>query len=175
MAEEAQECKHNLFSEELHHDDMMEYTIEESTVIGTIMEELQTRYMYGQQYSLKRGLKKFGEAGETAAIKEIQQLCDRTCFKPISIGELNNSERRKAQIALAYLTQKRDGKIKGRTVYNGKPTRQWLSKQDRTSPTVSLESLCITGVIDALENRDVMTADVPNAFIQTDGCLELCL
>ena len=43
-----------------------------------------------------------------------------------------------------------------------------MSKQDSASPTVSLESLMLTAVIDAHEERDVMTADVPNAFIQTE-------
>ena len=51
-------------------------------------------------------------------------------------------------------------------VYNGKPTREWLSKEDSASPTVSLESLFLTSIIDAKEGRDVMTCDIPNAFIQ---------
>ena len=41
-----------------------------------------------------------------------------------------------------------------------------MLKDDAASPTASLESIMITGVIDAHEERDVMTADVPNAFIQ---------
>ena len=53
-------------------------------------------------------------------------------------------------------------------VYNGKPTRQHYTCQEATSPTVLLESILITGVIDAHEGRDVMSADVPNAFIQTE-------
>lgn len=102
----------------------------------------------------------------------MKQLHDRRCFEPINIGDLNNNERRRSQIALAYLTQKRDGNIKGRTVYNGKPTREWLTKQDSASPTVSLKSLMLTEVIDAHEGRDIMTADVPNAFIQTPLVIE---
>ena len=51
-------------------------------------------------------------------------------------------------------------------VYNGKPTRKWLSKEESASPTASLESIFLTAVIDAKENRDVMTADIPNTFIQ---------
>ena len=35
------------------------------------------------------------------------------------------------------------------------------------SPTVSQESIVITAVINTKEGRDVMTVDVPNAFIQT--------
>jgi hypothetical protein len=41
-----------------------------------------------------------------------------------------------------------------------------LSKDDSTSPTASLEGIMITAVIDEKERRDVMTSDVPNAFIQ---------
>ena len=69
-----------------------------------------------------------------------------------------------------FLTEKRDESIKGRMVYNGKPTRQWLGKEESTSPTAHLERTFLTGAIDAKENCDVMMADVPNAFIQTWMC-----
>jgi len=52
-------------------------------------------------------------------------------------------------------------------VYNGKPTCKWLSCEDSASPTAALEAIVITAVIDAKEGRDVMTADIPNAFIQS--------
>jgi hypothetical protein len=51
-------------------------------------------------------------------------------------------------------------------VYNGKPTRQWLSKEEAASPTASLEGILLTSIVDVKENRDVMSADIPNAFIQ---------
>jgi hypothetical protein len=35
------------------------------------------------------------------------------------------------------------------------------------SPTVSQEAIFLKAMIDAHENRDVMSGDVPNAFIQT--------
>jgi hypothetical protein len=56
--------------------------------------------------------------------------------------------------------------VKGRMVYNGKPTRGWLSREDAASPMAALESIMITGVIKAKEERDVMTCYIPNAFIQ---------
>ena len=122
---------------------------------------------YGQQYILQKGIKKFKEKGEEAILKEIKQLHDRKCFQPIKVQDITEAERRKAQVALTYLTEKRDGTIKARTVYNGKPTREWLSREESASPTASLEGIFITSIIDAMEDRDVMTADVPNAFIQT--------
>jgi hypothetical protein len=75
-------------------------------------------------------------------------------------------ERRKAQQALMFLGEKRDRTIKGRRVYNGKSTREWLSREDSASPTAALESIMLTAVIDAHEERDVMTCNIPNAFIQ---------
>jgi len=70
--------------------------------------------------------------------------------------------------ALMLLTEKKDGTIKGRMVYNGKVTREWVSKDDAASPTAYVESIMITGVVDAKEDRDVMSGDVPNTFIQAN-------
>jgi hypothetical protein len=36
--------------------------------------------------------------------------------------------------SLLFLTEERDRRIKGRLVYNGKPAREWLSKEDAESP-----------------------------------------
>ena len=66
------------------------------------------------------------------------------------------------------LTQKSTGKPKGRLAYNGKKTREWISREDKSSPTVHTESLMLTCAVDAHEGRDVMSLDVPNAYIQAD-------
>ena len=57
--------------------------------------------------------------------------------------------------------------IKGRCVYNGKPMQEWLGREETTSPTAVFESIMLTAVIDAHKEHDMMTADVPNTFIQT--------
>ena len=53
-------------------------------------------------------------------------------------------------------------------VYDGSKTREWTTKEDSASPTASAESIMLLAVIDATEGRDVMTADIPNAFVQAD-------
>jgi hypothetical protein len=125
-------------------------------------------HQFGQQYIVQKGLKKFGSKGRAATLKELRQLHDRVCFEPVNVHSMTENEKKKAQEALLFLSEKRDGSIKGRMVYNGKPTREWLSKEESASPTVSLESLFLTSVIDAKEGRDVMTCDIPNAFIQAE-------
>jgi hypothetical protein len=122
---------------------------------------------FAQQYMVQRGLKKFGQKGADAATKEMDQLHRRNCFTPIDVASMTQEERRKTVEALMFLTEKRDKTIKGRMVYNGKPTREWMSREDSTSPTAALESIMLTAIVDAKEGRDVMTCDIPNAFIQT--------
>ena len=83
-------------------------------------------YNFIQQYLYNKGIKIFGEKGKQAALKELKQQHTRKCFAPISIALLSRKERERAQQALMYLAKKRDGTIKGRMVYNGKPKRKWL-------------------------------------------------
>ncbi len=83
------------------------------------------------------------------------------------VRDLTNSEKKKAQESFMFLTEKNDKKIKGRLVYNGKPTRGFVNKEDSASLAAANESINITCAIDAHENRDIMTADIPNAFVQT--------
>ena len=45
--------------------------------------------------------------------------------------------------------------------------RPYTPKEEATSPTAATESILLTGVVEAKQNRDIMTLDVPNAFVQT--------
>ncbi|WP_447515084.1 hypothetical protein, partial [Clostridioides difficile] len=63
--------------------------------------------------------------------------------------------------------KKRCGTIKGRTVAGGNKQRNYINKEDASSPTVSTQALLLSCIVDAYEARDVMTIDIPNAFIQT--------
>ncbi len=60
--------------------------------------------------------------------------------------------------------EKQDGTIKARTI--GKATREWLSREDSASPTAALKSIMLTAGINAHEEREVMTCNIRNAFIQ---------
>jgi hypothetical protein len=111
---------------------------------------------FAQQYILQKGLKVSGNKGHKALKKEIDQLHRRTCFVPLKVKEMKPSKRKNTQMALMFLTEKRDKSVKGRMVYNSKPTREWLSRKDAaTSSTAALESIMITGVINEKEERDI--------------------
>ena len=168
------EMCHNLLAAEEKPDPSLErqYNTEEAPVLARIMMDMNVKYgvgekCFGQQYMLNKGLKLFGDKGKAASGKELKQLHDRLCFAPKSVAEMTPLETARAVDALMFLSEKRDGTIKGRMVYNGKPTREWLSREESASPTAALESIFLTAIVDAKEGRDVMTNDVPNAFIQT--------
>ena len=92
--------------------------------------------VHANQYMLKKGLSIFGkEKGKAAAKSEFSQLVRRTCFKAMAVAELTKREKEQAMIGLMILQQKKDGSIKGRYAYNGKPTRSWASREDKSSPT----------------------------------------
>ena len=118
-------------------------------------------------YSLQKGLKKFKAQGFDAAKGEMKQLHDRSCWQPIDVSTMSASEKKKALESLIFLVEKKDGKIKARHCANGSKQRQWMRSDEAASPTVMTESVLLTAGIEAKENRDVATYDIPNAFIQT--------
>ncbi|KAL7562162.1 hypothetical protein ACA910_020358 [Epithemia clementina (nom. ined.)] len=124
-------------------------------------------YSFVETFGLEKGLKKFGEKGYKAAFGEMKQLHDRVCFVPVNVADLTPSEKARAMESLIFLTEKRDGSIKGRTCANGSVQRQWMDREETASPTAATEAILLTVIVDAHESRDVMIADIPNAFIQT--------
>ena len=120
------------------------------------------------QYTLKRGLKEFGSEGITALGKEVEQLHTRKVAKPVDGNDLTTDQKRASLRYLMFLTKKRCGRIKARGCADGRKQRETTSKEDASSPTVSIEAVMLSAVIDAMEERDVATVDIPGAFMQAD-------
>ncbi len=97
----------------------------------------------------------------------MKQLHFRDTFRPMHWRDLTHAQRKSILESHMFLKQKRTGAIKGRTVAGGNKQRDFISKEDASSPTVATESVLLTCIIDAEERRDVAVVDIPNAFIQT--------
>jgi hypothetical protein len=120
------------------------------------------------QYTLKRGLKEFGNDGLTALSKEMGQLHTRKVGKPIDSNQLTRDQKRASLRYLMFLTKKRCGRIKARGCADGRLQRKTTKKEDASAPTVAIESVMLSATIDAAEERDVITVDIPAAFMQAD-------
>ncbi len=77
---------------------------------------------------------------------------------------LSKEERTKAVASLMFLKEKRDHSEKARMCANGqKPRGDWI-KQDTTSPTMLMEAVFITAVVNAYKGYTIACFDIPGAF-----------
>ena len=70
--------------------------------------------------------------------------------------------------AIDLIKEKRSGKIKGRTVSDGRKQRKIYAPEDVSSPALSQDGFFASLSIDALENRHVATSDIAGAFLKAD-------
>ena len=70
------------------------------------------------QYSLKKGLKTFGDAGTNAITKELQQLHIRKAIKPVHKHHLTSQQKYRSIQYLMFL--KKSGEIKARGCADGR-------------------------------------------------------
>jgi hypothetical protein len=120
------------------------------------------------QMTAKKGIQKHGQLAIDALFKEFEQLHDLDVFKAQDGKKLTKAQKRGALRAISMVKEKRCGKIKGRTVADGRPQRSLYTKEETTSPTVSNDALMISALIDGHEHRDVATADVTGAYLHAD-------
>jgi hypothetical protein len=120
-------------------------------------------------YSMGAGIKKFKERGEAGVAKELTQMHDMDMFHPVARELLTKEERMKALSSLLFLNEKRDQSVKAQMCADGGKQRGDWTKQETTLPTISLEAVFITAVIDAHKERDVACLDIPDAFLHADS------
>ena len=96
-------------------------------------------------------------------------------MKPLSPHEVTDKAKRKTLAYLMFLKVKTSGEIKARGCANGRPQQVYKTREETSSPTAAVESIFITSVMAAKENRDVATVDIPGAFLQTEASDETCI
>jgi hypothetical protein len=120
------------------------------------------------QLSMKAATAKFGEVRtRKACVNEVKQIHMRDTFVPKHWKELTTKQKQQVLEAFIFVEQKKDGTDKARLVINGAMQRGHITKDEASSPTAYNESIMLTAVVDATEERDVATVDIPNAFVQT--------
>ena len=126
------------------------------------------------QMQAREGIKRFGEKAVAALVKEFKQLNEgaipgKPVICPVDPKTLTVSEKKKALNAVTLIKEKRNGDIKGRACAIGSKQRRYLKEDESVaSPTLSVDALFATLMIDADEGRDVATFDVPGAFLQPE-------
>jgi hypothetical protein len=120
------------------------------------------------QMLAKAGIKKFGDKVVAAMLSEYKQP-GKSVFGSIDPSNITTEECKRALEAVNLIKKKRCGKIKGRTCANGSKQKRYLKHGETiSSPTVSLEAIIGTLLIDSKENRNVAIFDVPGAYLQAE-------
>jgi hypothetical protein len=82
---------------------------------------------------------------------------------------LTKEGRAKSLELLMFLKEKRDHSVNARMCTNGQKQRGDWTKQDTMSPTVSVEVVLVTVVINAHEGHDVACFDIMGPFKHADS------
>jgi len=118
------------------------------------------------QMSANKGIKTFGERALVAMAKEYAQLHDLQVFTPRHSHELSAEERRSSLNVIDLIKEKRCGKIKGRTVVDGRGQRGKYTKAQTSSSALTVEAFISTLAIDAHEGREVAITDIAGAYLK---------
>ena len=82
---------------------------------------------------------------------------------------MSSEEKKKALNAINLIKKKQDGTIKGKTCADGSKQHLYLKEYESvSSPTVFLEALFTTLLVDVFEGRDIATVDIPGAYLHAE-------
>ena len=135
-------------------------------VVGLCMMQMDETNL--SQMHASKGIKVFGDRAIEALASEYSQLDGLVVFKPEDATKLTDQQKAAALNVIDLIKQKRCGKVKGRTVADGRKQRSEFNKEDTYSPAMSLEAFIVTLVVDAMEDHDVAITDVSGAFLKAE-------
>jgi hypothetical protein len=110
------------------------------------------RAMHGlifTQMSAQKGIKKHGQAAYDALRKEFEQFKVMNVLEPLDAFTLTDEQKSESLRALSVIKEKRDGRLKGRTVADGSAQRGKFSKSETGSPTAASDAVLLTAIVDA--------------------------
>ena len=67
-----------------------------------------------------------------------------------------------------HFKQKRTGKVKARGCADGRPQREYITKEESSAPTVSTNAWILVCLIAAIQRRNVAVGNIAGAFLQSD-------
>ena len=120
------------------------------------------------QMTAQAGIKKHGQAVCDALTAEFAQLDYKGAYEPIHATSLTKTQQNSALQIINLIKEKRNGRLKGRSVADGRPQHAFYMKDETSSPTATPESVLLTALVDTVEDWHVVVADVTSAYLNMD-------
>ncbi len=115
----------------------------QANIVGMIMAQL----------SMKAAIKNWGDEAKFAISKEMKQLYWHNLYKPRHWHALTKKQNEQVLESHIFVEEKRDGTIKAQKGIGGNKQRNYITKEEVSSPTVTAEAIMLTCIIDAHEDR----------------------
>ena len=114
-------------------------------------------------------MKEFADKGREATKQELyENLLGMDAVRMVKPHNLKKKLCINALTYLMFLKRKRTGKVKARGCADGCLQQDFISSEEASSPTVSIYALMACCAISLIENRHVVTCNIPGAFLQLD-------
>ncbi len=113
--------------------------------------------------SVNAGLKRWGDRAKEALMDELKLFLKENVFE--KLNEPSDNQNKLALRMHCFIGEKRDGRIKERAVADGRTQEKYM-EEETYLPTVRLESIMLSTLIDAYEKRHVRTVDIKGAFLK---------
>ena len=121
------------------------------------------------KYGFKKGLHLFKEDGYKATVSELKDnLGGQGCVNMLDKYDMTSDIQKKLLVYLMFLKHKQFGKVKAYGCADGSLQRKYVSKDDSSSPTVSIYAVMTQYVMSVMEGQKVVTCDIPGEFLQSD-------
>ena len=119
------------------------------------------------QYGFRKGLKLFGDKDYQATKDELKvNLFERGCIDMLSSNNLTWDIIKQASGYLIFLKRKQSGKMKARGCTSGRQQREYITKEESSSPSVSLYTHMGSYLLDTMDKRKVITVNIIGVFLQ---------
>ena len=117
----------------------------------------------------KTEMKEFTNKGREATKQGLyENLLGMDAVRMIKLHNLEKELYINALTYLMFLKQKKTGKVKALGCADEQPQQDYIGKEETSSETVSIYVLMACCAINLIENRHVITCDIPGAFLQLD-------
>jgi len=113
--------------------------------------------------SVNAGLERWGDRAKEALMDELKLFLKENVFE--KLNEPSDNQNKLALRMHCFIGEKRDGRIKERAVADGRTQEKYM-EEETYSPTVRLESIMLSTLIDAYEKRHARTVDIKGAFLK---------
>ena len=121
------------------------------------------------QYGFQKGLKEFKETGYQVTVNELNKnLIGKNVLDMLEPRSVTYEMMKMSLGYLMFLKRKRCGKVKARGCADGRPQREYITKLESSLPTVKTHALFLSCLVDAIEGRKVVVADILGAFLSAN-------